>query len=484
MKKYLRLVIIGALAVPSVLVSAQTPCENGMADIYPCSGVDLMSHMTLAEIGGGDNANDIWGWTDPESGHEYALVGRSHGVSFIDVTDPVNPVFVARLGSHISGGTLWRDIKVYQNHAFIVSEQGGHGLQVFDLQQLDEVAVDDMPFSFNETAYYDGFGNAHNVAINEETGFAYGIGTNTFGGGLHVVDISDPLNPVLAGGHESSGYTHDCQAVVYTGPDADYNNREIVFACNGNKLAIINAEVKSDIQELSTLTYPNLGYVHQGWLTEDQKYFLMNDEGDESQFSQTTHTHIVDVQDLDNPVYIGYHDDGIMSIDHNLYIVGNNAFMSNYTAGLRILDVTNVATNQMTEVGFFDIYPAGNSITFSGTWSNYPWFESGNIVVSTFTDFFVVHPDPEILIGVEEEAQIEIGLSPNPVASELKITLPLSFGRQSLSIRDTAGRLIKGNIPFLGGSTQLTVSVADLPSGVYLISLDGVANSAQRFVKL
>jgi hypothetical protein len=210
----------------------------------------------------------------------------------------------------------------------------------------------------------------------------------------------------------------------------------------------------------------------------------MNDEGDESQFSQTTHTHIVDVQDLDNPVYIGYHDDGIMSIDHNLYIVGNNAFMSNYTAGLRILDVTNVATNQMTEVGFFDIYPAGNSITFSGTWSNYPWFESGNIVVSTFTDFFVVHPDPEILIGVEEEAQIEIGLSPNPVASELKITLPLSFGRQSLSIRDTAGRLIKGNIPFLGGSTQLTVSVADLPSGVYLISLDGVANSAQRFVKL
>jgi choice-of-anchor B domain-containing protein len=268
MKKYLRLVIIGALAVPSVLVSAQTPCENGMADIYPCSGVDLMSHMTLAEIGGGDNANDIWGWTDPESGHEYALVGRSHGVSFIDVTDPVNPVFVARLGSHISGGTLWRDIKVYQNHAFIVSEQGGHGLQVFDLQQLDEVAVDDMPFSFNETAYYDGFGNAHNVAINEETGFAYGIGTNTFGGGLHVVDISDPLNPVLAGGHESSGYTHDCQAVVYTGPDADYNNREIVFACNGNKLAIINAEVKSDIQELSTLTYPNLGYVHQVFFDE------------------------------------------------------------------------------------------------------------------------------------------------------------------------------------------------------------------------
>ena len=53
---------------------AQTPCENGFALNYPCQDYDLQSHLFLAEMGASDG-NDSWGWTDPDDGTEYALVG-------------------------------------------------------------------------------------------------------------------------------------------------------------------------------------------------------------------------------------------------------------------------------------------------------------------------------------------------------------------------------------------------------------------------
>ena len=79
--------------------------------------------------------NDIWGWTDPESGHEIAILGTSDGTSFVDITDPRDPIVIGRLETH-TVASLWRDIKVYQNHAFIGAEASGHGMQVFDLTTL------------------------------------------------------------------------------------------------------------------------------------------------------------------------------------------------------------------------------------------------------------------------------------------------------------------------------------------------------------
>ena len=87
-------------------------------------------------------------------------------------------------------------------------------MQVFDLKQLLTIDPVDMPLEFSNTAHYNEFGNAHNIVINEDTGFAYGVGTNTFSGGLHFVDIRDPVNPTAAGGFSGDGYTHDAQCVV------------------------------------------------------------------------------------------------------------------------------------------------------------------------------------------------------------------------------------------------------------------------------
>ena len=358
-------------------LSAQTPCVNGMAAGYPCSNVDFLSFTAGSALGGG-SMNDIWGWTDPEFGTEYVLLGRTSGTAFVDISDPVNPIYLGNLPAS-GANSSWRDIKVDGNYAYVVSEASGHGMQIFDLTKLRNVV--NPPVTFSEDAHYSGWGNGHNLVINEASNRAYGVGTNTSSGGLHIVDISNPLNPVIIGDYAGDGYTHDAQVVNYIGPDAAYAGSEIAFACNENSVTVIDVTDPTDAVQLSRTTY-NSQYTHQGWLTEDHKYFLSGDELDENYNGVNTTTFIWDVQDLNAPFLLGTFVSSTPAIDHNLYIKDNLCYQSNYRAGLRIANLDNIASGTMTEVGFFDVYPSSDAAAFNGTWSNYPYFASGVIAVS------------------------------------------------------------------------------------------------------
>ena len=92
------------------------PCTEGKADEYECSNVDLLSFVPLKDLGSNGVGNDIWGWTDPETGREYAIVGCSDGTSFVDITEPTEPQVIGFLATHTVSST-WRDIKVYPYHA-------------------------------------------------------------------------------------------------------------------------------------------------------------------------------------------------------------------------------------------------------------------------------------------------------------------------------------------------------------------------------
>ena len=355
-----------------------TACAGGLADIYPCSNTILHGHLTGSQMGGG-TGNDIWGWTDPLTDREYALVGRTNGTSFVDITDANNPVYLGRLPTHTSNST-WRDIKVYENYAFIVSEAGGHGMQIFDLTELRSVA--NPPVTFANTDHFDGFGSAHNIVINEDSGYAYGVGASTCSGGLHFVDISDPLDATDAGCFSADGYTHDAQCVMYDGPDADHQGKEICLNANEDTLTIVDVTNKSTPAQLSRTGYTGSAYSHQGWLTEDHQYFLMDDELDELNFGNNTRTLIWDVSDLDAPVLIGDFLASTPSIDHNMYVLDDYVYQGNYTAGLRILDLSDVGNGNLSEIAYFDTFPSNNNASFSGVWSIYPYFESGNIIIN------------------------------------------------------------------------------------------------------
>lgn len=364
------------------------PCVGGSAAGYPCLNVDLLAFVPLAAIGGG-SGNDLWGWTGCGD-REFALMGRSTGTSFIEITDPESPVYLGDLPTHTSESS-WRDLKTYADHAFIVSEADAHGMQVFDLSQLCSVASP--PVTFTETAHYDDFGSAHNVVVNTDTGYAYGVGTDTCSGGLHMVDVTNPATPTFAGCFSADGYTHDAQCVTYHGPDTNHSGREICFNANEDTLTIVDVTTKANPIQLSRTGYTGAEYAHQGWLTEDHRYFLLDDELDELTFGHNTRTRVFDVTDLDAPTVVGYHDGTTPAIDHNLYVRGSYVYEANYRAGLRILRIIDIGTATMTEVAFFDTYPADDNTSFAGAWSVYPYFDSGVAIVSGIGEgLFVVAP--------------------------------------------------------------------------------------------
>ena len=366
---------------------AQTPCDNGMAGSYPCNGYDLQSFIPFSTFNA-SSGNDSWGWTDPQDGKEYALMGLNNGTVFIDISDPVNPVYLGKLPTHTTS-TTWRDVKVYNNYAFIVSEAGGHGMQVFDLTRLRDVA--NPPETFTEDAHYDGFGSAHNIVINEETGYAYGVGAD-YNGGAHFINIQDPLNPFGEGGYAGSGYSHDAQVVNYNGPDSDYTGREIYIGSNESFVTIVDVTDKSNPVLIANATYSNDAYTHQGWLSEDLNYFILGDELDEQEFGFNTKTIVFDFSDLDNPQFEFDYFGTTSAIDHNGYTKNNKYYLANYSAGLRVMDVSDLENQNMSELGYFDTYPSNNSANFVGAWNVYPYFNSGNIIISNYSGggFFLV----------------------------------------------------------------------------------------------
>jgi len=395
---------------PSFDSMVDLPCENGMAGPFECDGIDLMAFIAAEDFNGAGQS-DLWGWTDPETGDEYVLMGKTNGVAFFRVTDPTNPVYLGELPNQAAVQQVWHDMKVYDGHAFIVSESEPHGMTVFDLTRLrgvDEARV------WDQDAFYRLYSAAHNIAINTETGFAYVVGGNAGGvltdqclSGLQIVDISTPKEPTFAGCYLEEGgpgtaaravgppatdvspaaYVHDTECVIYKGPDERYSGREICFNAAEDKLVIADVTDKLMPVTLGVTDYPDVSYAHQGSLTADHRFLLMNDELDETSENDVTNTRtiVMDVSDLENPkVHFEYLHD-TTSIDHNNYVHNGRTYQSNYTSGLRVLDLAHVDDAEdprLDPVAFFDTYPAHSDPTFNGTWSNYPFFESGTIAVS------------------------------------------------------------------------------------------------------
>jgi len=384
--------VFGELDELPAVAGEEVLCRDGTAGAFDCSSVDMLAFVPTGDLGSGRavQVNDIWGWTDPETGDEIAIVGRNDGTAFVDVTDTSNPVHLATLPrTEGSPASLWRDVKSYRNYALVVSDGAGpHGVQIFDLTRLRD--LEETPATVEPDAMYDGIQSSHNIIVNEETGFAYAVDARC-GGGLHMIDLSDPLNPAGAGcvSHQGdspmAGFSHDSQCVVYDGPDTDFDGREICFTSALGGLLVQDVSDRENPVTIGVGQYPDAALPHQGWLTEDHRHFLMGDEGDEFQgLVEGTRTLIWDVTELSDPVLKSNYIHPTKSIDHNMYIVGDLVYQANYDAGLRILDISDIDAPR--EVGFFDTVPFGENDEASwrlGAWSVYPYFESGTLIVSS-----------------------------------------------------------------------------------------------------
>ena len=394
-----------------VIDSPLAICIDGFAKIpgtdyeYSCLNYDLMGRITLEEMDA-EAGNDCWGWTDSTTGREYAIMGVNNGTSFIDITDSTSPIYLGKLPT-ATVDSSWRDMKVYNDHVYIVSEAGDHGLQVFNLANLRGIDSEQV-FSADYTDK--SFGQAHNIAINEDSGYAYIAGARTKG--IYALNLSNPLAPKLELEGSQFGYSHDAQIVNYKGPDQDHFGKEIYIGSNENKVDIVDVTDKSEPKLISTFLYDHQ-YTHQAWLTDDHKYALLGDELDEVDSNYElkadakTRTVIIDLSDLEKPSLHHDYEAETKAIDHNGYVKGTEFFLASYTAGLRVLDILNIDQKSISEIGFFNTFidhnnsglpnsttvksqdpdgdhsgKKGNSSAFNGAWSVYPFFKSENIIIS------------------------------------------------------------------------------------------------------
>ena len=168
-----RLTLLALALLPALAAAQPIPCVDGLAGEFACRNVDLLARLPLNAMPDfNQSSSDIWGWTDPVTGTEYAIVLQYNYTAFVDLSDPTDPVVVGTLDA--PGQSVARDAKVYADHAFLSTDNGEAGVQVFDLTRLRDVA--DPPATFEADAYYTGLIGPHNFAVDEASGFGYFVG--------------------------------------------------------------------------------------------------------------------------------------------------------------------------------------------------------------------------------------------------------------------------------------------------------------------
>jgi choice-of-anchor B domain-containing protein len=344
---------------------------------FTSSGVVLKAWFPLNTFATGvQNGNSCWGWVSP-AGREYAIMGLSNGTAFVDITDPGASV----IKSFQPGvNSLWRDVRTHLRYCYAASE-GGAGIQVFDMSQLDATGTTTLVRTVNTPS---GTSAAtHTLAIDNLSGYLYRAGGG--GNGLRIYSLADASNPTFVGAW-TPFYVHEAQVKTYTsGP---YAGKQIAFCFSGLNngwaspaVRIVDVTDKLNPVLLSTTTYPGARYCHQGWLDEESRYLYINDELDEGNTVTVTTTIVMDVSNLMTPVVMGTFTNGNTAVGHNIYVKGNKVYEANYRSGIRIFDI-GVDRLNPPEIAWFDTYPTDDSANFNGLWNIWPYFPSGTVIGS------------------------------------------------------------------------------------------------------
>ena len=385
-----------------------TPCEEGTAAGLPCANVDLLSHVGFNDVSADPiSANDIWGFVDLNTGREYAIVGFNLGTGVFDVTDPTNP---REVGFVDGQSATWRDIKVYQHYdsiagrwnayAYVTTDGSSDGLFVIDMTTL--------PHAISRVSYASDIIAAHNVyAANADYSTGISItgnrptiviaGSSRGVGEYRAYSLIDPRAPAFIAGGTGIGYMHDASSIIINDARKDtqcvnaLDYCEVLIDFNENMVEIWDVTNPASPVQLSATEYPNAAYVHSGWWSEDKQTIYVHDELDERDGGLATTVYAFDVSDLRSPVALPGWSGPTDAIDHNGFVRGNRYYMSNYTRGLTILDISNPGSP--VAAGRLDTYPSSDGTMFSGTWGTYPFFWSGNVAINDIDSGFYMAAD-------------------------------------------------------------------------------------------
>jgi len=424
------------------------PCKNGKADIFSCKNIDLLAHIPLNDFSSNpQSGNDIWGHVDLNNNNEYAIMGVYNGIAVFDVSNPELPIEVGTISGVNSG---WRDVKVYQYYdkeieqwkayAYATSEGSRTGsvdyVTIIDLNSLPHsvsLVEKNNVVSTAHNVYITNVDYSLNIALPNATPSLQLIGANNKGGAFQNYSLANPTTLVAtSGNYFGNGYTHDGASLSIDDQRANNDCAINSGACtvfidfNENEMKLWNISDNNNVSQLGEVTYtdvpPTQQYIHSGWGTEDKQFVLLHDEFDEYKGGLNTTVRIFSIEDLNNPVQVGQWTGPTAAIDHNGFVRGNRYYMSNYTRGLTVLDITDPATPE--EVGFFDTYPDSDTPNFFGAWGVYPFLPSGTILISDINSGLYLLKD-----RAKSSTHGEISFTSKTIETEQGVTLELAVQR-------------------------------------------------------
>ncbi len=362
--------------------------------------------------------SDCWGITAP-NGKEYAVIGSTPYIHFFDITNETNPVEVGTFaGGNVS---LWREFKSYKDHVYAVADQGQEGLIIFDCKNAPNIV------KTNQTTQFSA--RTHMPFIDEKNGRLYLAGTNTQNNGIIVLDLTeDPNNPKLLGSVAlPGGYVHDL-----------FVRDNIAYCSHGNNglWAYDFTDAKNPVLLGNMTSYPESGYNHSTWMTEDNKYLIQCDE------THNTSVKVVDIQDLSDIKVVDLFKSTLLapnftnSIGHNPYVRGDYSIISYYHDGVQVYDLKNPL--DVKNVAWYDTEPDNTTYDgYDGLWGVYPFFESDKLVLSDLNNgLFIVK-----LTDIDLDSIHTTGL-PDPVLNYSgnikicqgdKLTLTIPAGAQFIN---------------------------------------------------
>jgi len=431
--------------------------------------------------------NEVWGVA--RNGQEYAIIGSTAGTHFIDVTssDTLTEAFFVP-GKVNSPQIIHRDYHTYGDYLYAVADEGPSSLQIIDLSALPDTV----------TVVYDSdavLRQAHNIFIDELNARLYAFSvTGSFGyAPMAIYSLADPLNPIALTTHRYFGtfsvsHFHD-----------GFVRDNIAFLNAGTSgFAIVDFTSVTSPVLLDLLTdYPEKGYNHSGWLTEDCNYFVMADETWGSDLK------MLDVQEFGDTEVVATFNAGSPnpnSITHNQIIACDYLYVSYYYDGLQVFDISDPKSPQ--RVLYYDTSQEVYDRTYEGAWGVYPFLPSGKILVSDMQEgLFVLEgidgdcqssftqaycqTTTSVATAFAEKAQIQI--FPQPAGEELNVNISLTEAQANVKcdLYDLNGRVVQrfqaGNLNSGANALSFRLS-AKLPAGMYSLRIHNATWTTVRKV--
>jgi len=409
--------------------------------------------------------SECWGFTFQDS--DYAVISSTLGAHFYDVTEPDNMYHAAYVPATVQGfNANWRDYHDYQNYLYTVNDGTDGSLQIIDFSNLPNSVevVYDSPALIKQ---------AHNIFIDTSSAKLYvcgGASGNNFSFDLAVYSLEDPANPTLIDNYNEWGYIHD----VYARNDTAY-----LEGPDNQMLYVVDFSEPTAPQTLGSLgNYPDAGYTHAGWLTENGKHYVLTDE------TYDAAVKICDVSDLTDIQVVDTFSSAVSdsSMAHNVIIRDNFTIMSYYNDGLQIFDIED-PTN-VVKTGFYDTHDGPENGSYRGAWGVYPFADGKVIIADRQTGLYVLDASDAVYreqpVAVETLVDNQINIFPSPANSSITITADTFI--ESVKLFDVQGKMVQQQTyfyPWKSANLNFNESVS---SGIYFVEINGVANQQQKIV--